>query len=199
MTMKFKMDDRADAEKCKETIRETADFFDYVTLADVKMICHQINDVEEEDHDVGWRLQDLVGNHCFIRHVKDGWHLYICDPTIGITKLAKPEQEASPEIEDDMFLNKLYDMCVDIMAMSYANRDGRRKVMVHRASKKKGVTVEEYPCWFHCWTTNQFTKKPKQEGDSPEIITDLLAVCEFQDGHVERIKFDHVRFVEEWE
>lgn len=201
MTIKLKMKDRETAYNLKEEIRDYANTFDYIS---VKEVLNFINfdgsiteTIEGDDDKRGWRWSDLKGNNIMVRTLKDGttW-LYLCDPPLKINKYIPDELcdgcKAEEKDPDDIFLDKLYELIVDVLAMQAATFDGRRKVMVHRASKKKNVIAEEYPCWFHCWTANQIVK------DNGTMVSDLLAVCEFQDGHIERVKFDHVIFVNEW-
>lgn len=193
--MKFKVLSKEDGLMVKELIlskirTEGADAVVNVYEVNVAADCG-IGDYEPKftDYERYWCVKDLLHGKIRIRHTRDGWFMYLPEPN-------EPEFDTEPceeKSEDDVFLEKLYERCVDLLeAMSYKN-DGRRKCMVWRKSKKKGVLVEEFPCWFHCWSGNRITK------DDGSTVDQLLAVCEFQDGHVERVNFDHIRFVEEWD
>ena len=187
MTMKFKMPSKEEAYRIKNVIREEAEMFDFVTVEDVNRHCTpipQLAEIEDDDKTSGWRYADLVGNHFFVRKTKDGWFLFICDPRLNVRVLKTDEDLSGPLIDDETmaFLDRLTELALGVAEYG---KDTRRKCIVTRAKK----TI---PAWFHCWTTNQIIKDDM-------IVTDLLAVCEFDDGHVERVKFDHVRFVDEWE
>lgn len=205
MSIKLKMNSRTEAYSVKDLIKEYIETFDFITVREVLNLTNfdgSLTETFEGDDDKrGWRWSDLTGNNMMVRTLKDGttW-LYLCDPTLEVKKAGggyildeltdKSDSEKSP---DDIFLDKLYEMCADLLEVMSRKNDGRRKCMVWRKSKKKGVLVEEFPCWFHCWSGNRVTK------DDGSTVDQLLAVCEFQDGHVERINFDHIRFVDEWD
>ena len=188
MTMKFKMPSKEEAYRIKNVIREEAEMFDFVTVEDVKRHCapiSQLAEIEDDDKTSGWRYADLVGNHFFVRKTKDGWFLFICDPRLNVRVLKTDEEPSGPLIDDETmaFLDRLTELAIGILEYG---KDGRRKCVVIRAKK----TI---PAWFHCWASNRIVK------EDGTVIDQLLAVCEYSDGHVERINFDHIRFVEEWE
>lgn len=88
----------------------------------------------------------------------------------------------------DYLVASLKDMMLDIQEKQ--ELEYRLKVMVHH---KKGKKVIERPAWFHVWTQDSIEK-------DGEIITQDLAICQFlDDGHIERISWKNIRFVEEWE
>lgn len=216
--LKWRMHTKDAAYKRKRKIQETAEKNDFISVADAKRIAFELPDIEPEDGKRGWRWSDLRGGSGMRVAMIDSDdktqqypYLYICDPTIIIHKLTAGktafESTAGPEInvkmtdpkelrketlnmEDRAYADYLIKGLTD--AMSYL-RDGRRKCMVWKKSNKKDVEIEGYPCWFHCWFTNRIVK------NDGTVVDQLLAVCEYQDGHVERIKFDHIRFVEEWD
>lgn len=208
MTMlKYRVASYEAGKKLKEAIKRRADENDFITLKEVDNILCPSAPSDPDGEKVGWRWSDLKGMNLYIRMCHFGEavsqpYLYICEPTIDVRKITagseinvkmtdpKELRKEALNMEDRAFADYLIKSLTD--AMSYL-RDGRRKCMVWRKSKKKDVIAEEYPCWFHCWSSNRIVK---YDG---KVVDQLLAVCEHQDGHVERIKFDHIRFVEEWD
>lgn len=200
--LKWRVENRGKGHKIKNEIREIADTLDFITLAEAKDIVntetpiggdfHKLP-IDNDEVKIGWRWSDLKGNKLHIRTLKDGttW-LYITEPTLNIHV---PEDDVVDKEKEelDYFMKALWELGVDLLELISVKNDGRRKCVVHKKSYKKNVEIEEYPCWFHCWFANRIVKP------SGENVDDLLGVCEFPDGHVERIRFDHIRFVDEWE
>ena len=199
--LKWRMESREHAYQIKNMIKETVDILDFISVAEAKKIAFVNPEIEDDDTKWGWRWSDLKGMNIYVRTLRgDGSYLYICDPTIPVTikEITNAEESIPEELnkQDKVYADYFVKVITD--AMLYI-RDGRRKCMVWKKSKKKDVIVEEWPCWFHCWTNNRILKEAKAEGEKDRYIDQLLAVCEFQDGHIERIKHDHIRFVEEWD
>lgn len=217
MTMlKYRVASYEAGKKLKEAIKRRADENDFITLKEVDNVLCPSAPSDPDAEKVGWRWSDLKGMNLYVRMCRFGEavaqpYLYICTPTITIHKLTEGktafESIAGPEInvkmtdpkelrkealnmEDRAFADYLIKCLTD--EMSYL-RDGRRKCMVWKKSRKKDVVAEEWPCWFHCWSSNRIVK------DNGTVVDQLLAVCEHQDGHIERINYDHIRFVEEWD
>ena len=219
--LKYAMIDRELAYDVKKEIISIARDDGFISWAKVEDICcpfygRVCNDAEKTN--IGWKWSDLSGNNIFVRSVKNkdngsNTFLYISEPNFKITDLPEynttwassdPIAELAPEgyfvLADAV--NQIIDVIdkrnteiarSEIELLVSILKDGRRKCMVHKKSRKKNVLVEEWPCYFHCWFNNRIVK------DDGTVVDQLLAVCEFQDGHIERINFDHIRFVEEWE
>lgn len=207
MTMlKYRVASYEAGHKLKEAIKRRAYKNDFITLKEVNnVLCPSVpSDPNEEK--MGWRWSDLKGMNLYVRMCRFGEavaqpYLYICEPTIDVHKItAGPEinvEMTDPEelkqgalnMEDKAFVDYLLKSLMD--AMSYV--DNKRKCMVWKKSRKKDVVAEEWPCWCFGWMPNRIVKS---NGDT---IDQTLFICEFQDGHVERINFDHIRFVEEWD
>lgn len=207
--LKWRMHTKDAAYKRKGKIQETAEKNDFISVADAKRIAFELPDIEPEDEERGWRWSDLrSGSGMRVAMVDSDDktqqypYLYICTPTITIHKLtAGPEinvemtdpeelRQESLNMEDRAYADYLIKGLTD--AMSYL-RDGRRKCMVWKKSRKKDVEIEEWPCW--CWGMMP-NRIVKSNGD---IIDQTLFICEFQDGHIDRVNYDHIRFVEEWD
>ena len=208
MTIKFKMDTRGKAYEAKLAIIKEAEMCDFVTVEDAKrFVGYSDNDILPEDRTLGWRWSDLKGNNIFVRMCKYGEkeaqpYLFLCDPpltvfntnTIPAGEMAKLEITGS---EEDTELDPELKVFIDYAEETLMNIFGslfetRRKAMVHHKLNKK--TIIERPCWFHAWTNNRIQK------DDGTIVDQDLAICEFlDDGHIERIAWDHIRFVDEWE
>lgn len=203
MTLKFKMKSEEEARNAKDILQSMADMLDYITLKEVFDECgmpdtsnSEIDLTKELDYrSMGWRWSDLRGQSCKVGKAKRTWYLYLCDPPLKVNSISKkqddyiPDESVSDETLDFDILTLLTCLINSVQEM----KDGRRKCMVWKKSNKKNVEIEGYPCWFHCWFTNRIVK------NDGTVVDQLLAVCEYQDGHVERIKFDHIRFVEEWD
>ena len=199
--LKFRMPTKNVAYAVKNVIISTAMAEDYITKSEVLKICPETYETNENDKTVGWRASDLHGNNIKVVMAKiDGnvkasedkipW-LYICEPTVTITNFLEksPGGNSENKSEDQEFINYLVDA---LGQMIKTVADSRRKAMVHHKLNKK--TVVERPCWFHQWTTNRVQK------EDGTIVDQDLAICEFlDDGHVERVAWDHIRFVEAWD
>lgn len=228
MTMlKYRVASYEAGKKLKEAIKRRADENDFITLKEVDNVLCPSAPSDPDAEKVGWRWSDLKGMNLYVRMCRFGEavaqpYLYICEPTIDVHKITEgPEinmelidsdnkgifemnpdgiriEIPSEEAKDKAFLDYMFENMKEILAN---NRDGRRKCIIWKKSRKKDVVAdgvielrrEEWPCWFHCWASNRIVK------EDGTVVDQLLAVCEYQDGHVERISFDHIRFVEEWE
>ena len=189
--LKFRMPTKNVAYAVKNAIISTAMADDHITKAELLKICPEIYEPDEDDETVGWRASDLRGNNIKVVMAKMGseektpW-LYICEPTLTITNM---ETSVNGKSEEQEFIDYLVDALGQMMKTV---SDSRRKAMVHHKLNKK--TIVERPCWFHKWTTNRVQK------EDGTIVDQDLAICEFlDDGHIERIAWDHIRFVEEWD
>ncbi len=193
--MKFKVKSKEDGYNVKRAIFDLERECQYLTLYFVKDQTVEHIPVPD-DLDYVWDIHKLrESRKARVRYSKKegAWYLYLPEPEYRVRNLRVSTSPEPVKSEDDIFLEKLYEMCIDVLEMMAAKNDGRRKCMIWKKSRKKDVEVEEWPCWFHCWSSNRIVK------DDGAVVDKLLAVCEFQDGHVERINFDHIRFVEEWE
>lgn len=147
---------------------------------------------------IGWRSTDLRTDTVRVRSTNNmlDWWLYFPEPDLPISSLTidketaarmaiKPTELIFPVKMDD---KEKIDYFIDSFSKIFG---GKRKAMVHHKLNKK--TIIDRPCWFHTWTQNIVVR-------DGEIICQDLGICEFpEDGHVERIAWDHIRFVEEWE
>lgn len=188
MTLKWRMNSRESAYAIKEAIREKTDKLDFISVADAKKIAFTMPEIEEGDDKQGWRWSDLKGRNLVVRTLKGDTHwLYICEPTIKVIDVNNLEQNLTID-EEPMSDKEQIDYLINSMSKLIG---GKQKAMVHHKLNKK--TIIERPCWFHKWTQNVIIR-------DDEVIYQDLAICEFpEDGHVERIAWDHIRFVEEWE
>ena len=204
MTLKWRMNSRESAYRIKEAIREKTNKLDFISVADAKKIAFTMPEIEEGDAKQGWRWSDLKGSNLVVRTLKGNTHwLYICEPTIKVIDVNNLEQNLTIDketaarttitptglvFEKPMSDKEQIDYLINSMSRLIG---GKQKAMVHHKLNKK--TVIERPCWFHKWTQNIVVR-------DGETICQDLAICEFpEDGHIERIAWDHIRFVEEWE
>ena len=184
MTMKFRVDDKEHGYAMK---KEILSWRDALTRASVWNIKDLLDDdtISRADKDYSWDLDSLKNNRKIrVRYGKrdEAWYLYLPDPEYT------PYEEPSDPILDDetmAFLDRLTELAIRVQTEV---NDHRRKVMIRR--KKK-----EYPGWF--LYARAVIIRPAT-ASTPEVVDDWF-MCEFQDGHCERIKYDHVRFVNEWE
>lgn len=207
MTLKFKMKSEENARHVKDILQSMADTLDYITLKEVFDECgmpdtsnSEIDLTKDVDYrSMGWRWSDLRGQNCKVGKAKRTWYLYLCDPPLKVNSL-KPDERVEQSIDKGNEAENEETPDFDILTLLAClinsvqeMKDGRRKCMIWKKSRKKDVAFEEWPCWFHCWASNHIVR------DDGIVIDQLLAVCEHQDGHVERINYDHIRFVEEWD
>ena len=181
--MKFKVDSKAHGDAIKKELYDGGGF---LSLASIMQAFGDIDLIAEEDWDHGWFLKDLKdGNKLRVRECKDGWYIYFPDDMVPA-----PEELVNPsnEMTEVEFINYLIESVRDLLIDIY---DSRRKCMVNKSAGRG--KIKYYNCWFHCWTMNRVQK------DDGTIVDQLLAVCEFPNGHVERIDFKNMVFVEEWE
>lgn len=177
MTMKFKVDEKAHGYAMKKEILSWIDAMKRVTVWNIKDLLDD-DTITQEDKDYSWDLDSLKKDRKIrVRFGKrdQTWYLYLPDP-----EYTPCEDPSDPILDDETmaFLDRLTELAIGILEYG---KDTRRECVVTRAKKM-------IPAWFHCWTMNQVIKDDK-------IVTDLLAVCEFDDGHVERVKFDKIQFI----
>lgn len=196
--LKFRMNSRESAYRVKDAIIERANNLGFVSLNDVRAICcGSLAALTEEGDNIGWKWSDLKGNNIKVVMAKMGadeklpW-LYICEPEFKVKTLYVDREETEyvdkeeTEIKDSgdyILINELFGYLMDL----YENR---RKCYVTKTIKKKKTEIK---AGFHGWTENRIVK------EDGTVVDQLLAICKFEDGHVERINFDHIRFVNDWE
>lgn len=169
----------------------------FITVADVKKFCGGLA-ISNDDYYFGWEKEVYLLRKIRVRETKNGWYLYLPDPKYLVVNV-EPSGEFMDENknqDDDGDESYEFDILTILTCLINSLKEineGRRKCMVWKKSRKKDVVAEEWPCWFHCWSSNRIVK------DDGKVVDQLLAVCEYQDGHVERINYDHIRFVEEWD
>ena len=184
----------------KNKVIELAKEFDFVRVYDVYKIfpglAEATYDEDPDPRSIGWRSTDLRTNTVRVRSTASGqrWWLYFPKPDLPISSLTIDKETAArmtikpTEFEKPMSDKEQIDYLINSMSKLIG---GKQKAMVHHKLNKK--TIIERPCWFHKWTQNVIIR-------DDEVIYQDLAICEFpEDGHVERIAWDHIRFVEEWE
>ena len=187
--MKFKVKSKEDGYNVKRAIFDLERECQYLTLYFVKDQTVEHIPIPD-DLDYVWDIHKLrESKKARVRYSKKegAWYLYLPEPEYRPENIYPRESMDA----DDIFLDKLFDMCKKVLTMR--EMMSRRKCMVWRKSNKKGVLVDEFPCWCTDKMINPVVK------DGVHIANDLLYICEFQDGHIERVRYNHIRFVEEWE
>lgn len=174
---------------------------DYISLWEVKKALR--NDAIDEDKLVGWRSD--ICEKMRVRETKSGWFLYLPETNSSLTWNEKrmninPETYESVNPTDDYAEKEIEAIngvtralgCMDVdiynsleklMNMIGANSGYFYRPCTVKA-KKSGLKEErqDRKAWFHRWA------------DLTTGVQQVVAIVEFDDGHVEQVRPDRIIF-----
>lgn len=199
--MKFYVGDKMSGMYIKgQIVKEYRDNGNIISLNKVQHILRE----KEEGSDFVWNVESKLDKKIRLRECKDGWYLYLPEPNVkivinqkplvgdvcvfeteifeklvkaiddGFTKLLEGEQRTT-----DQTLEYLYNSIIPSFffctrpCIVKAKKSGRKEERQDRNAK------------FHRWV------------DLSKGVQQVLALVEFEDGHVEQVQPDRIIFVKE--
>lgn len=199
--MKFYVGDKFNGIYIKgQIVKEYRDNGNIITLNKVRHILLE----KEEGSDFVWNAESKLDKKIRLRECKDGWYLYLPEPNVKI------EIKQKPLIGDVcVFETEIFEKLVK------AIDDGFTKLL--EGEQRTTDQTLEYlynsiiPSFFFC--TRPCTVKAKKSGrkeerqdrnakfhrwvDLSKGVQQVVALVEFEDGHIEQVQPDRVIFVKE--
>lgn len=190
--MKFYVGDKMSGMYIKgQIVKEYRDNGNIISLNKVQHILHE----KEEGSDFVWNVESKLDKKIRLRECKDGWYLYLPEPNIKIEIKQEPligdvcvfETEIFEELIDE-FVKLRASLNNNLANLEHAlccNSGWMRRDCIVKA-KKSGRKEErqDRPAKFHRWV------------DLSKGVQQVLALVEFEDGHVEQVQPDRIIFKE---
>lgn len=194
--MKFYVGDKFSGMYIKgQIVKEYRDNGNIISLNKVQHILHE----KEEGSDFVWNAESKLDKKIRLRECKDGWYLYLPEPNVKIEIKREPlvgdvcvfETEAFEElikVIDVGFVKLRASLNNSLANVEHAlccNSGWIRRDCIVKA-KKSGRKEErqDRPAKFHRWA------------DLSKGVQQVVALVEFEDGHVEQVQPDRVIFQE---
>ena len=158
-----------------------------------------------EERQIGWDEKADLGKKMRVRQCKDGWYLYLPEPNVKFKAVATIEP---PNIDVCVFETEIFEKLVK------AIDDGFTKLL--EGEQRTTDQTLEYlydsiiPSFFFC--TRPCMVKAKKSGrkeerqdrnakfhrwaDLSKGVQQVVAIVEFDDGHIEQVQPDRVIFKE---
>ena len=191
--MKFYVGDKMSGMYIKgQIVKEYRDNGNIISLNKVQHILHE----KEEGSDFVWNVESKLDKKIRLRECKDGWYLYLPEPNVKIEIKQKPlvgdvcvfETEVFEELIDEFvklraslnnnFVNLEHALCCNSGWM-------RRSCIVKAKKSGRKEERQDRNAKFHRWV------------DLSKGVQQVLALVEFEDGHVEQVQPDRIIFKEE--
>ena len=190
--MKFYVGDKFTGIYIKgKIVKEYRDSGNIITLNKVRHILHE----KEDGSDFVWNVESKLDKKIRLRECKDGWYLYLPEPNVKIEINQKPlvgdvcvfETEIFEELIDE-FVKLRASLNNNLANLEHAlccNSGWMRRSCIVKA-KKSGRKEERQDrnAKFHRWA------------DLSKGVQQVLALVEFEDGHVEQVQPDRIIFKE---
>ena len=191
--MKFYVGDKFNGIYLKgQIVKEYRDNGNIITLNKVQHILRG----KEEGSDFVWNVESKLDKKIRLRECKDGWYLYLPEPNVKIEIKQEPligdvcvfETEIFEKLIDEIvkLRSSLNSNLADIM-FTIDNGSGFYYRYCIVKAKKSGRKEERQDrnAKFHRWV------------DLSKGVQQVLALVEFEDGHVEQVQPDRIIFKEE--
>ena len=204
--MKFYVGSKQTGNHFKNEIRKTFDKNGgFISLAEVRGLFRETPN--EDDTRYGWDSDSDLGKKMRVRECKDGWYLYLPDLNAKIC-FERPEPK-QPLIGDVcVFETEIFEKLVKAIDDGFTRLlEGEQKFNSEYLSC---LYNEIIPSFFFC--TRPCIVKAKKSGrkeerqdrnakfhrwvDLSKGVQQVLALVEFDDGHVEQVQPDRVIFKE---
>ena len=210
--MKFYVGSKESGEYYKNKIKKMIEDDTFVSLAKITEIFR--GKAKNEERQIGWDKNSNICRKMRVRQCKDGWYLYLPEPNVKLwfddPELHIPGNENVdlPDIDVCVFETELFEKLVK------AIDDGFTKLL--EGEQRTTDQTLEYlynsiiPSFFFC--TRPCIVKAKKSGrkeerqdrnakfhrwaDLSKGVQQVVAIVEFEDGHVEQVKPDRVIFKE---
>ena len=193
--MKFHTLGQKHGQSIKDQIVKRFREIGFISLGEAKEIAGDF--ALKDDKYIGWDDDSDLDRKIRVRETKKGWFVYLPEPNAIIKIGEGKDVEQTPLIGDvcvfetsafEEMIHKLHDIVAEL---SYMNLLKEKNVYFYRPcivkAKKSGRKEErqDRPAKFHRWV------------DLSKGVQQVLALVEFEDGHVEQVQPDRIIFAEE--
>lgn len=181
----------------------------FISVAEVKELFRETP--EEDDTQYGWDDDSDIGKKMRVRECKDGWYLYLPDPNAKICFTNKEKDNSKlvatiepPDIDVCVFETELFTQLIDELVKLRSSLNGGlanitfvldktqfgfyyRDCVVKAKKSGRKEERQDRNAKFHRWA------------DLSKGVQQVVAIVEFDDGHIEQVQPDRVVFVKEVE
>lgn len=200
--MKFYVGDKFSGMYIKgQIVKEYRDNGNIISLNKVQHILRE----KEEGSDFVWNVESKLDKKIRLRECKDGWYLYLPEPNVKIQI-----NQQKPLIGDVcVFETEIFEELVKAIEEGFELL--KRTEMDIATQNKDFLYNQLIPSFFFC--TRPCIVKAKKSGrkeerqdrhakfhrwaDLSKGVQQVVALVEFEDGHVEQVQPDRVIFKEE--
>lgn len=208
--MKFYVGDKMSGMYIKgQIVKEYRNNGNIISLNKVQHILHE----KEEGSDLVWNVESKLDKKIRLRECKDGWYLYLPEPNVKIEIKQKPLIGDVCVFETDIFeeLVKAIDntrLSIDGMVDRIIERWMHYEVDVYTGFEKLGEVIGGHygyfyrPCIVKAKKSGRKEERQDREAkfhrwaDLSKGVQQVVALVEFNDGHVEQVQPDRVVFKE---
>lgn len=181
----------------------------FVSVSEVRDLFRESS--EDEEHQIGWDNDSNLVKKMRVRQCKDGWFLYLPEPNAKIcfnkndTKFEEESYKKKnydfPDIDVCVFETELFEQLINILmdidrtidkvaysisySMSMGNGYFHRQCVVKAKKSGRKEERQDRKAYFHRWA------------DLSKGVQQVVAIVEFDDGHIEQVQPDRVIFKEE--
>ena len=191
--MKFYVGSKQAGTYFKNEIRKTfAKNSGFVSVSEVKDIFREASN--KDDSYIGWDIDSDIGKKMRVRECKDGWYLYLPEPN-AVIRIGEDKDVDRPSLIGDVcvFETEIFEELVKtidegffgLMQALVCNSGRLYRPCIVKA-KKSGRKEErqDRKAKFHRWA------------DLSKGVQQVVAIVEFEDGHIEQVQPDRVIFKE---
>lgn len=191
--MKFYVGDKFSGMYIKgQIVKEYRDNGNIISLNKVQHILRE----KEEGSDFVWTAESKLDKKIRLRECKDGWYLYLPEPNVKIQINQKPLIGDVCVFETEVFeelINELVKLRASLNnslanvehALCYNSGLMYRDCIVKAKKSGRKEERQDRNAKFHRWA------------DLSKGVQQVVALVEFDDGHVEQVQPDRVIFMKE--
>jgi hypothetical protein len=198
--MKFKASCEGVAKFRRKKIRTRLYESGFITLYEVKEMFMEKTD--ESDREYVWSKNTVLENKIRVRQTKKGWFLYLPEPEkLQITTIAGVKAE--PPIIGDItvFETNAFEQLIDELVKLRASLNNSLANVEHALCCNSGWYIR--PCIVKAKKSGRKEERQDRKAkfhrwvDLSKGVQQVLALVEFEDGHVEQVQPDRIIFKEE--
>lgn len=207
--MKFYVGDKFNGIYIKgQIVKEYRDNGNIISLNKVQHILRE----KEEGSDFVWNAESKLDKKIRLRECKDGWYLYLPEPNVKIKINQEPLIGDVCVFETEVFeeLIKAIDntrLSMDGMADRIIERWMHYEADVYTGFEKLGEIIGGHYGYFYRPCIVKAKKSGRKEerqdrnakfhrwADLSKGVQQVLALVEFEDGHVEQVQPDRIIFM----
>ena len=185
----------------------------FVSLAKVTEIFR--GKATNEERQIGWDEKADLGKKMRVRQCKDGWYLYLPEPNAKLLFDDNEKDEFKtvanidlPDIDVCVFETEIFERLIKVIEEGF---ELLKRTEIHIATQNEEFLYNQLiPSFFFC--TRPCMVKAKKSGrkeerqdrpakfhrwaDLSKGVQQVVAIVEFDDGHIEQVQPDRVVFKE---